>query len=182
MPPTTLLWIAIHPRLLITTLRSHPLPRRTVIMSGSCSSMHPYLLVAHWISALFNSSRPHIMHGIDPSRKYSPDKSHSDNDHRHNGLRDDVATFLGEIQPSFLRFPGGNNLYDPVTRKNAVLPQSWLSTGRVPLSAIAGSGTRLSAQSKTAQGDKVLSCLHILYFFTKSVPGDWGYPNTDALG
>ncbi|PYH98123.1 alpha-L-arabinofuranosidase [Aspergillus ellipticus CBS 707.79] len=29
---------------------------------------------------------------------------------RSNGLRDDVATFVDQIKPSFLRFPGGNNL------------------------------------------------------------------------
>ncbi|RAH78090.1 glycoside hydrolase [Aspergillus japonicus CBS 114.51] len=29
---------------------------------------------------------------------------------RQNGLRNDVASFLAEIKPSFLRFPGGNNL------------------------------------------------------------------------
>ncbi|PYI03250.1 alpha-L-arabinofuranosidase [Aspergillus sclerotiicarbonarius CBS 121057] len=29
---------------------------------------------------------------------------------RSNGLRDDIATFLEKIHPSFLRFPGGNNL------------------------------------------------------------------------
>ncbi|RAL06952.1 glycoside hydrolase, partial [Aspergillus homomorphus CBS 101889] len=29
---------------------------------------------------------------------------------RPNGLRNDVASFLAEIKPSFLRFPGGNNL------------------------------------------------------------------------
>ncbi|KAL7650490.1 hypothetical protein ACMYSQ_010272 [Aspergillus niger] len=29
---------------------------------------------------------------------------------RYNGLRDDVASFLADIKPSFLRFPGGNNL------------------------------------------------------------------------
>ena len=30
---------------------------------------------------------------------------------RYNGLRDDVASFLADIKPSFLRFPGGNNLW-----------------------------------------------------------------------
>lgn len=29
---------------------------------------------------------------------------------RENGLRDDLASFLDEIHPTFLRFPGGNNL------------------------------------------------------------------------
>ena len=29
---------------------------------------------------------------------------------RFNGLRNDVATFMGELEGSFLRFPGGNNL------------------------------------------------------------------------
>ncbi|KAJ5366732.1 hypothetical protein N7541_000673 [Penicillium brevicompactum] len=29
---------------------------------------------------------------------------------RENGLRDDLASFLDEIHPNFLRFPGGNNL------------------------------------------------------------------------
>ncbi|PWY87393.1 alpha-L-arabinofuranosidase [Aspergillus heteromorphus CBS 117.55] len=29
---------------------------------------------------------------------------------RSNGLREDVATFVDDIKPSFLRFPGGNNL------------------------------------------------------------------------
>lgn len=29
---------------------------------------------------------------------------------RDNGLRKDVATYLEQINPSFLRFPGGNNL------------------------------------------------------------------------
>lgn len=30
---------------------------------------------------------------------------------RTNGLRDDAAKFLTETKPTFLRFPGGNNLY-----------------------------------------------------------------------
>ncbi|OQD82682.1 hypothetical protein PENANT_c020G11509 [Penicillium antarcticum] len=29
---------------------------------------------------------------------------------RENGLRDDVASFLDEVNPAFLRFPGGNNI------------------------------------------------------------------------
>ncbi|CAG8219187.1 unnamed protein product [Penicillium nalgiovense] len=29
---------------------------------------------------------------------------------RENGLRDDIATFLDEVNPAFLRFPGGNNI------------------------------------------------------------------------
>ncbi|TQB75004.1 hypothetical protein MPDQ_003800 [Monascus purpureus] len=31
---------------------------------------------------------------------------------RPNGLRNDVASFVEALKPSFLRFPGGNNLYD----------------------------------------------------------------------
>lgn len=30
---------------------------------------------------------------------------------RPNGLRNDAATFLEETKPTFLRFPGGNNMY-----------------------------------------------------------------------
>lgn len=29
---------------------------------------------------------------------------------RDNGLRNDIATYLEQLSPSFLRFPGGNNL------------------------------------------------------------------------
>lgn len=29
---------------------------------------------------------------------------------RENGLRNDVATYLEQLTPSFLRFPGGNNM------------------------------------------------------------------------
>lgn len=32
---------------------------------------------------------------------------------RYNGLRNDIATFLSAIGGSFLRFPGGNNMYVP---------------------------------------------------------------------
>lgn len=32
--------------------------------------------------------------------------------YRPNGLRNDVASFVEALKPSFLRFPGGNNLYD----------------------------------------------------------------------
>ncbi|TAQ87645.1 hypothetical protein B7494_g4034 [Chlorociboria aeruginascens] len=66
---------------------------------------------------------------------------------RYNGIRDDVGTFLAQIEPSFLRFPGGNNLEGatPATR------WKWNET-------IGPVEDRPGRQ------------------------GDWGYPNTDALG
>ncbi|KAJ4389575.1 hypothetical protein N0V93_007046 [Gnomoniopsis smithogilvyi] len=66
---------------------------------------------------------------------------------RNNGLRNDVATYLEQLQPSFLRFPGGNNIegLSPDTR------WKWNETiGPV--------------QSRPGR------------------QGNWGYPNTDALG
>jgi hypothetical protein len=47
----------------------------------------------------------------------------NENTTSYNGLREDVASFLAEIEPSFLRFPGGNNLYVPShrTRKDYCL-------------------------------------------------------------
>ncbi|KAM3075158.1 hypothetical protein ACMFMG_007389 [Clarireedia jacksonii] len=66
---------------------------------------------------------------------------------RYNGIRNDVGLFLEQIKPSFLRFPGGNNLEgsSPGNR------WKWNET-------IGPVVNRPGRQ------------------------GDWGYPNTDALG
>ncbi|CRG87864.1 alpha-L-arabinofuranosidase [Talaromyces islandicus] len=66
---------------------------------------------------------------------------------RYNGLRNDVATFLEEIQPSFLRFPGGNNL-----------------EGSSPSDRWKWNATVGPVENRPGR------------------QGDWGYPNTDALG
>ncbi|KAJ5692309.1 glycoside hydrolase [Penicillium macrosclerotiorum] len=66
---------------------------------------------------------------------------------RENGLRDDVASFLAEIKPSFLRFPGGNNL------EGASPSDRWKWNETI--------GNVVDRPGRD---------------------GDWGYPNTDALG
>ncbi|KAJ5998864.1 glycoside hydrolase [Penicillium sp. IBT 35674x] len=66
---------------------------------------------------------------------------------RENGLRDDVASFLAEVKPSFLRFPGGNNL-----------------EGEIP--------------SDRWKWNETIGAL----VDRPGREGDWGYPNTDALG
>nr|QEI10540.1 GH51 alpha-L-arabinofuranosidase [Evansstolkia leycettana] len=66
---------------------------------------------------------------------------------RYNGLRNDVASFLEEIKPSFLRFPGGNNL------EGASPADRWKWNATI--------GPVVDRPGRQ---------------------GDWGYPNTDALG
>lgn len=39
---------------------------------------------------------------------------------RTNGLRDDAAKFLADTAPTFLRFPGGNNI------EGLSIPQRWI--------------------------------------------------------
>ena len=75
----------------------------------------------------------------------------------YNGLRDDVASFLAEIEPSFLRFPGGNNLYVPFhkTRKDYCLTRLIFSTGRELHPEIAGNGMKQLVLSLIVPVDKV---------------------------
>ena len=40
---------------------------------------------------------------------------------RSNGLRNDVASFLAEMKPAFLRIPGGNNLYVLLTCPRSIV-------------------------------------------------------------
>ncbi|OKL61374.1 putative alpha-L-arabinofuranosidase A [Talaromyces atroroseus] len=70
---------------------------------------------------------------------------------RYNGLRDDVASFMADIQPSFLRFPGGNNLLS--SREGASTSNRWKWNETI--------GPVVDRPGRE---------------------GDWGYPNTDALG
>ncbi|KAK3937686.1 glycoside hydrolase superfamily [Diplogelasinospora grovesii] len=84
-------------------------------------------------------------------QRYAPLNTHTidvaANWGRYNGLRNDVATYLEQIKPSFLRFPGGNNLEGatPATR--------W-------------------------KWNETIGPVHM----RPGRQGDWGYPNTDALG
>ena len=66
---------------------------------------------------------------------------------RYNGIRNDVGNFLQAIEPSFLRFPGGNNL-----------------EGATPADRWTWNATIGPVQDRPGR------------------QGDWGYPNTDALG
>jgi alpha-N-arabinofuranosidase len=66
---------------------------------------------------------------------------------RYNGIRNDVGNFLQAIEPSFLRFPGGNNL-----------------EGATPADRWKWNATIGPVQDRPGR------------------QGDWGYPNTDALG
>lgn len=66
---------------------------------------------------------------------------------RYNGIRNDVGNFLQAIEPSFLRFPGGNNL-----------------EGATPADRWKWNATIGPVEDRPGR------------------QGDWGYPNTDALG
>ncbi|TGO53481.1 hypothetical protein BOTNAR_0294g00120 [Botryotinia narcissicola] len=66
---------------------------------------------------------------------------------RYNGIRNDVGNFLQALEPSFFRFPGGNNL-----------------EGSSP-------GNRWKWNETIGPVEK-----------RPGRQGDWGYPNTDALG
>lgn len=94
---------------------------------------------------------------------------------RYNGLRDDVASYLEQIKPSFLRFPGGNNLYvrrcwqhKPVLQILITLrfgkTDYFYREGSTPATRWKWNETIGPVQNRPGR------------------QGDWGYPNTDALG
>ncbi|KAF7908376.1 uncharacterized protein EAF01_004131 [Botrytis porri] len=66
---------------------------------------------------------------------------------RYNGIRNDVGSFLQALEPSFFRFPGGNNI-----------------EGSSPGNRWKWNETIGPVQNRPGR------------------QGDWGYPNTDALG
>jgi alpha-N-arabinofuranosidase len=66
---------------------------------------------------------------------------------RYNELRKDVAEYLEQMKPSFLRFPGGNNL------EGQTIASHW-------------------------KWNETIGPVHL----RPGREGDWGYPNTDALG
>jgi len=84
---------------------------------------------------------------------------------RYNGLRKDVATYLEQINPSFLRFPGGNNMY---TCKNN---QQHCSVTDIV-------NSEGSSPDNRWKWNETIGPVHM----RPGRQGDWGYPNTDALG